>query len=36
MELGAYPNVQVKDEQGQELANGFKRKEDGLEEFILI
>jgi len=36
MELGTYPDVQVKDEQGQELAKGFKRKEDGLEEFVLI
>lgn len=36
MELGAYPDVQVNDEQGQELAKGFKRNEDGLEEFVLI
>ena len=36
MELGTYPDVQVKDGQGQELAKGFKRKEDGLEKFVLI
>ena len=36
MGLGAFPDVQVKDEQGQELAKGFKRKKDGLKEFVLI
>jgi hypothetical protein len=33
---GIYPDVQVKDEQGQELAKGFKRREDGFEEFVPI
>jgi hypothetical protein len=36
MELGAYPDIQMKEEQGQELAKGFRRKEDEMEDFILI
>ena len=36
MGLGAYPDIRVNNEQGQELTKGFKRKEDGLEEFVLI
>ncbi|KAF2103062.1 hypothetical protein NA57DRAFT_32577 [Rhizodiscina lignyota] len=34
--LGAYPDIQVKDGQGQELAQGFRRNEEELEEFVLI
>jgi hypothetical protein len=36
MELGAYPNIQRDNVSGEDLAKGFKRKEDGLEEFVLI
>ncbi|MCJ1393979.1 hypothetical protein MMC18_006856 [Xylographa bjoerkii] len=36
MGLGTYPDIQVNNEQGRELAKGFKRNEDGLEEFVLI
>jgi hypothetical protein len=36
IELGAYPEVQARDEQGQEPAMGFKRKEAGFEVFVLI
>jgi hypothetical protein len=36
LELGTYPDGEVKDGEGQELSRSFKRNEDGFEEFILI
>ena len=34
--LGDFPNVQVSNEQGKELANGFKIREADFEEFVLV
>ncbi|TGO27378.1 hypothetical protein BPAE_0043g00520 [Botrytis paeoniae] len=36
MELGTYPVILEKDGQGQVLANGFKRSEDGFEQIVII
>jgi len=36
MTLGTYPDIQTDGERVQELARGFKRKENGYEELILI
>jgi hypothetical protein len=36
MQLGTFLDIEVKNGEGQELAKCFKRREDGLEEFVLI
>ncbi|KAF7856067.1 hypothetical protein EAF04_010022 [Stromatinia cepivora] len=36
LELGTYPDIPEQDGQGQVLANGFKRREDGFQELVLV
>ncbi|TGO68116.1 hypothetical protein BOTNAR_0030g00390 [Botryotinia narcissicola] len=36
MELGSYPFTRDNDGQGQALANGFKKREDGFEQIVII
>jgi hypothetical protein len=36
LRLGSYPDIQVQERQGGSLAEGFKRREEGMHEFVLI
>lgn len=36
LSIGTYPKVQMDNAKGEELAKGFKRKEAGMQEFIII
>jgi hypothetical protein len=36
LSLGTYPDVQLKDERDGQLQEGFRRKEEGMHEFVLI
>jgi hypothetical protein len=36
LRLGSYPDIQVEKRQGRSLAEEFKRREEGMHEFVLI
>jgi hypothetical protein len=36
LSLGSYPNIQLGEGQGEELARGFQPKQTGMQEFVLI
>jgi hypothetical protein len=36
LRLGSYPDIQVQKGQGGSLAKGFKRRKEGMHEFVLI
>jgi hypothetical protein len=36
LRLGSYPDTQVEEGQGRSLAEEFKRREEGMHEFVLI